>query len=83
MLMLSTEGERMAQAWGCPFIETSAKSRLNVEDAFYETVREIRRYNKEMTATTNGLSKNGSPIQKMEHDNEKEDAGCCGGCTLM
>lgn len=74
----------MAQAWGCPFIETSAKSRLNVEDAFYETVREIRRYNKEMTATTTGTNKNGSPIQKMEHDNgQKEDAGCCGGCNVM
>jgi len=83
-LIRKLEGERMAQAWGCPFIETSAKSRLNVEDAFYETVREIRRYNKEMTATTNGGNRNGQTIQKMEHDNgSKEDAGCCGGCSVM
>jgi GTPase KRas protein len=42
------EGEALAKGFGCPFLETSAKSRRNVDEAFYEVVREIRRYNKEM-----------------------------------
>jgi small GTP-binding protein len=31
----------LAQAWGCPYIETSAKLAINVNDTFAEIVREI------------------------------------------
>ncbi|KAJ3504538.1 hypothetical protein NLJ89_g7885 [Agrocybe chaxingu] len=41
------EGARLASLLGCPFIETSAKDRVNVEEAFSELVREIRKYEKE------------------------------------
>ena len=41
------EGQNLARQFGCKFIETSAKSRINVDNAFYDIVREIRRYNKE------------------------------------
>ena len=37
------EGKSLAQEFGCEFIESSAKTRLNVEFAFYEVVRLIRR----------------------------------------
>ena len=39
----TAEGQELAKSFGCPFFETSAKARINVEEAFYETVREIRR----------------------------------------
>ncbi|KTW30868.1 Ras-like protein [Pneumocystis carinii B80] len=41
------EGRELAKSFGCRFIETSAKQRINVEEAFFSLVREIRRYNKE------------------------------------
>jgi len=39
----SAEGRDLAASFNCPFLETSAKSRIRVEDAFYELVREIRK----------------------------------------
>lgn len=37
------EGKDLAESFGCAFIETSAKSRTNVEEAFFNLVREIPR----------------------------------------
>jgi len=37
------EGQDLAKTFGCPFMEASAKTRVNVEDSFFELVREIRR----------------------------------------
>ena len=37
------EGKELAASFGCPWMETSAKARIRVEDAFYELVREIRK----------------------------------------
>lgn len=36
------EGEELAQNWECPFIETSAKSRIRHEDAFLTVVNLMR-----------------------------------------
>ncbi|XP_070532679.1 GTPase NRas-like [Ptychodera flava] len=38
------EAHALAKSYGIPFIETSAKTRQGVDDAFYTLVREIRRY---------------------------------------
>lgn len=43
----SQEGRDLAKDFGCQFIETSAKQRIHVDEAFFEVVRDIRRYNKE------------------------------------
>ena len=40
------EGRDLAKHFGCRFIETSAKQRINVDEAFSQLVREIRKYNK-------------------------------------
>ncbi len=40
------EGRDPAKHFGCRFIETSAKQRINVDEAFSNLVREIRKYNK-------------------------------------
>ena len=41
-----SEGRDLAKHFGCKFIETSAKQRINVDEAFSTLVREIRKYNK-------------------------------------
>merc|ERR1711991_487786 len=43
----ASEGEELAKSFNVPFLETSAKTRVNVEEAFYKLVREIRTMKKE------------------------------------
>jgi len=38
------EGIALAKTWGCPFVESSAKERINVEESFCTLVREIRNF---------------------------------------
>jgi GTPase KRas protein len=40
------EGKYLAQSFGCEFLEASAKLKVNVDESFYEAVRDIRRHNK-------------------------------------
>ncbi|KDR07159.1 Ras-related protein Rap-2c [Zootermopsis nevadensis] len=37
----TSEGNGLAQVWGCPFVEASAKNRTNVNEVFAEIVREM------------------------------------------
>lgn len=39
----SQKGHQLAESYGIPFVETSAKTRLGVDEAFHTLVREIRR----------------------------------------
>lgn len=79
-----TEGKELARSFGCKFIETSAKSRINVDNAFYDIVREIRKYNKDMSGYPGGgNSHSKGPTDKMEMDGDNQDAGCCGKCAVM
>lgn len=82
--MFCTEGRELAAHFGCKFIETSAKSRTNVDNAFFDIVREIRKYNKDMSGYTGGQSSqpNGRGVkEQMDHDDERQ-AGCC-KCAVM
>ncbi|CAG8501098.1 5106_t:CDS:2 [Ambispora gerdemannii] len=73
------EGRELAKHFVCRFIETSAKQRINVDEAFYNLVREIRKYNKEQQyggrGQQNGLNNNG------EFPPEDDNRGCC--CVVM
>jgi len=37
----TAEGTCLAQLWGCPFLEASAKERQKVDEVFIEIVREM------------------------------------------
>jgi len=75
------EGQALARQFGCKFIETSAKSRKNVEQAFYDIVREIRRYNREISYPSGGAMS--SPQGKLESDESNRSGGCCRCCVVM
>jgi GTPase SAR1 family protein len=38
------DAQKTAEEFGIPFVQTSAKTRYGVEEAFYTLVREIRKY---------------------------------------
>jgi GTPase KRas protein len=40
------EGAALAEEFGCPFIETSAKDNTNIDEAFYTLIREVWRHEK-------------------------------------
>ncbi|GAA6041088.1 hypothetical protein NBRC10512_005568 [Rhodotorula toruloides] len=73
------EGRELAKHFGCRFIETSAKRRLNVDQAFFDLVREIRKYNKEQAAGRPGAA-GATPAQFKEE--EHSSAGCC-SCVIL
>jgi len=56
------QGQDLAKSFGAPFFETSAKTRVNVEESFYQLVREIRK--------SNGVAKNEQTAKK-KNFNEK------------
>lgn len=91
LLTRSTEGRDLANHFSCRFIETSAKSRINVDEAFYNLVREIRRYNKEQSGGSNspggglgmGSGGGGGPGGEREYKRDGKGSGCCGSCIIL
>ena len=71
------EGRELANYFGCKFIETSAKQRINVDEAFVNLVREIRKHNK--------LQQTGRPGHSEGPDTRQDQhgSGCCGGCVIL
>ncbi|KAL0491742.1 Ras-like protein [Acrasis kona] len=64
--MVSTEqGQSLAKELGCKYMETSAKTRVNVEQAFAEVVKEVRRIRIAAAAPSSPSSPNpSSPSSK-------------------
>ncbi|KAI0387976.1 ras-domain-containing protein [Hypomontagnella monticulosa] len=79
------DGEALAKQFGCPFVETSAKSRTNVDKAFFDLVREIRHYNRNMQGLSTNSGGNGglNGPAKLEVDGGESEAGCCSKCIVL
>jgi len=56
------EGQDLAKSFGCPFFESSAKTRVNVEECFYELVREIRKDLAGPNTNNKGKAKKGKKL---------------------
>lgn len=52
----SQEGQALARELGCDFVEASAKACLNVEKAFYDVVRSLRRQRQQSKHHSGGRS---------------------------
>ncbi|KAI0636230.1 ras protein [Trametes polyzona] len=81
------EGRALAHHIGCTFVETSAKTRINVDKAFSDLVREIRKYNKEQQTGRPGAQSNAPETQgtyACEDGFLTGDwvGGCRGGCVV-
>jgi len=81
------EGRDLARHFNCKFIETSAKQRINVDEAFSQLVREIRRYNKEQQVGRPNIGNPGSGIgggaPAYGSHGDGHGSGCCSGCIVM
>ena len=53
------EGEMLARTLLCPFFETSAKLRINIDECFHELVREIKKAQQERSKETQDKTKKG------------------------
>jgi GTPase SAR1 family protein len=58
----TSEGKTLAEKFDVPFFETSAKTRVNVDEVFFELVRLVKHYKTETIETD---------------DAPNEQAGCC------
>ena len=73
------QGKELAETYGMQFIETSAKSNTNVDEAFHLLGKEV------MKLSLNDKEKNFGSKNKMKLDKKTEDIvfqqkqGCCGG----
>ena len=65
------EGEELARSFGVPFFETSALSRINVDEAFFELVREIRKARKATSGEDGGKS------------TKKKSGGLVAKCSIL
>ena len=45
----TSDGSNLAASWQCPFFEASAKLRENVDECFFELVREVRKNTPKVT----------------------------------
>ncbi|KAK7032851.1 ras-like protein [Favolaschia claudopus] len=77
------EGRDLAKHFGCKFIETSAKQRINVDEAFTNLVREIRKYNREQQTGRPVMPGGGAPQHGGQDISEPHSSGCCSGCVVL
>ena len=76
------EGKRLAESYGIPFYETSAKKDMNINDAFYSIARAIKDtfFSKPNQSIYNPKeTNNNQKLQKVLNNDEgkKEASGCC------
>ncbi|USW56126.1 Putative small GTP-binding protein [Septoria linicola] len=66
------EGQALAKQLGCEFVEASAKNCVNVEKAFYDVVRQLRRQRATAPARNSKASQNSDPMPRASRTNGSE-----------
>ncbi|KAG0017398.1 GTP-binding protein [Podila clonocystis] len=68
------QGQTLADEFGIKFLETSAKSNICVEEAFFSLARDIK---KRMIDTQTSQNQNPSPLVVDDRNGNKMGGGCC------
>eukprot|EP01113_Clastostelium_recurvatum_P022875 TRINITY_DN2738_c0_g1_i2.p1 TRINITY_DN2738_c0_g1~~TRINITY_DN2738_c0_g1_i2.p1 ORF type:complete len:218 (-),score=56.62 TRINITY_DN2738_c0_g1_i2:1-654(-) len=84
----SEEGMALAQEWGCPYLETSAKTGQNIQEMFYKLVEITAAIVEQEEATINkgkGKGKKASATKSKTHttSSRSRKAKSGKGCTIM
>ena len=78
-------GKDLSRQWKCPHYETSAKTRTNVDEIFYDLVRQIIAINEEAVRVQKGSGGGGMSLnvrqKEGEEGEEQEGAGCSSCCV--
>eukprot|EP00043_Microstomoeca_roanoka_P011407 m.107440 g.107440 ORF g.107440 m.107440 type:complete len:205 (+) comp15186_c2_seq2:261-875(+) len=69
------QGEKLALEYGIPFMETSAKANINVEEAFFQLAKNIKRKMDSKVVPT--PAPNRKPIDIEKTPTKAEGGGCC------
>jgi len=79
------EGKEFADSIGAPFFETSAKARINVEEGFYQLVREIRKWNSQVQEEPDSKKKKkgGNFLSRKATKIGHKISGLNGECTIL
>lgn len=81
----TAKGQALADEFGIPFFETSAKAKVNVENAFFCIARDIKqRLQDSAEATKNEGAADSSKNIKLGKDKKKKDgkkSACCSAST--
>jgi GTPase KRas protein len=89
------EGQALARELGCDFVEASAKNCVNVERAFYDVVRQLRRQKQQVYRSSDGRrgthtsDRDGHRHPRIDRhyprdkNQRKEDRRKRGSCTIL
>ncbi|KAF1984340.1 ras-domain-containing protein [Aulographum hederae CBS 113979] len=67
------EGTALAKELGCDFVEASAKNCVNVEKAFYDVVRQLRRQKQQIYRTSDRRGTNSDRQQGMRTNSHRDE----------
>ena len=71
------EGKQLAESLGIPFMETSAKNSLNVEQSFLKMATEIKSRVAVSTSKPNSAAARGQQLSSGKAISGKKNSGCC------
>ncbi|KXN68515.1 ras-like protein [Conidiobolus coronatus NRRL 28638] len=86
------QAELMAKNWNCPIFETSAKFRINIDEAFHELCRLIRRDRHNSASVPSSADRSfhsekliitNEPRPLVDNTSEEEEVNLLGCCIIM